>query len=119
MPRQQGDGRGRLGGRVAGVPNKEKPLKTYLREHSLAYFTPNIEHKDDDGKKTGRMVSQFDIDMAHLSGVDRVDAEIKLLNFHTPKMQSTTVDMTVVDANKTLSERLASLAAGEEIQSEE
>ena len=46
----------------------------------------------------------------------RVDAEIKLLKFHTPQMQSTSVDMTIVDDNRTLSERLARLAAGEDIK---
>jgi hypothetical protein len=115
MPRKAGDGRGRLGGRAAGTPNKDKPLKTFLRQHSVEYFTPNIEEKDKQGKKTGRIVSQFDIDIKGLDTVSRVDAEIKLLKFHTPQMQSTSVDMTVTDANKTLSERLVLLAGGKDI----
>ena len=40
-----------------------------------------------------------------------------LLKFHTPQMQSTSVDMTIVDDNRTLSERIARLAAGEDIAS--
>ena len=115
MPRKSGDGRGRLGGRAAGTPNKDKPLKTFLREHSVKYFTPCIEEKDDAGKKTGQLVSQFDIDCKTLDPESRVDAEIKLLKFHTPQMQSTSVDMTIVDANKTLTERIALLAAGKDI----
>lgn len=115
MPRKAGDGRGRLGGRAAGTPNKDKPLKTFLRQHSVAYFTPSIEEKDEKGKKTGRIISQFDKDIACLDPVSRTDAEIKLLKFHTPQMQSTSVDMTIVDENKTLSERIALLAAGKEI----
>jgi len=99
MPRQKGDGRGRLGGRTAGIPNKDKPLKTFLREHSLSYFQPG-----NDG------ISQYELDMAQLDPKDRIDAEIKLLNFHTPKMQSTTVDMAVTDEKQTLSQRLAKLA---------
>ena len=114
MPRKAGDGRGRLGGRAAGTPNKDKPLKTFLREHSVGYFTPNIEEKKN-GKPTGNLVSQFDLDMKVLDPESRVDAEIKLLKFHTPQMQSTSVDMTIVDANKTLTERLALLAAGKDI----
>ena len=51
MPRKQGDGRGRLGGRAAGTPNKDKPLKTFLRQHSVKYFTPCIEEIDEKGKK--------------------------------------------------------------------
>ena len=115
MPRKAGDGRGRLGGRAAGTPNKDKPLKTFLRQHSVAYFTPSIEEVDEKGKKTGRLVSQFDIDVACLDPTSRTDTEIKLLKYHTPQMQSTSVDMTIVDENKTLSERLARLANGEDI----
>jgi hypothetical protein len=117
MPRKAGDGRGRLGGRAAGTPNKDKPLKTFLRQHSVQYFTPSIEEKDDKGNKTGQLVSQFDIDCKTLDPESRVDAEIKLLKFHTPQMQSTSVDMTIVDENRTLSERIARLAAGEDIAS--
>lgn len=116
MPRKAGDGRGRLGGRAAGTPNKDKPLKTFLRQHSVEYFTPSIEEEDKDGKKTGRLISQFDMDCRMLDTESRVDAEIKLLKFHTPQMQSTSVDMTIVDDNRTLSERLARLAAGEDIE---
>lgn len=119
MPRKAGDGRGRLGGRAAGTPNKDKPLKTFLRQHSVTYFTPSIEEEDEKGKKTGRLVSQFDIDVANLDPASRTDTEIKLLKYHTPQMQSTSVDMTIVDENKTLSERLARLASGEEISAPE
>ena len=114
MPRSKGDGRGRLGGRQPGTPNKEKPLKTFLRQHSIDYFTPKIAETED-GKPTGRIVSQYDIDIKSLDPVSRVDAELKLLKFHTPQMQSTSVDMTVADANQTLVERLARLSAGEDI----
>ena len=117
MPRKKGDGRGRLGGRAPGTPNKDKPLKTFLRQHSLEYFTPSVEEKDDNGKKTGRLVSQFDIDCKTLDPESRVDAEIKLLKFHTPQMQATSVDLNIVEDNRTLSERLARLAAGEDIAS--
>lgn len=104
MPRQKNDGRGRLGGRTAGTPNKDKPLKTFLREHSLLYFTPDPE--------TGR--SQYDLDMEALDPRDRVDAELKLLNYTTPKMQATTVDMAITDDKQTLSSRLAQLAEEEQ-----
>ena len=100
MPRQKGDGRGRLGGRAPGTPNKEVPLKTYLRQHSLTYIQPDPE--------TG--LSQLDLDLAAMTPTDRVDAEIKLLNFHTPKMQATTVDMAITDDKQTLAQRLAELA---------
>lgn len=104
MPRQKNDERGRLGGRTAGTPNKDKPLKTFLREHSLLYFTPDPE--------TGR--SQYDLDMEALNPRDRIDAELKLLNYTTPKMQATTVDMAITDDKQTLSSRLAQLAEEEQ-----
>lgn len=119
MPRKKGDGRGRLGGRAPGTPNKDKPLKTFLRQHSLEYFTPDKPELDDDGKPTGQLVSQFDIDMAKLAPVDRAEAEIKLLKFHTPQMQATSVDMTISEDNRTLTERLARLAAGEELPNQQ
>ena len=119
MPRKPGDGRGRLGGRAAGTPNKDKPLKTFLRQHSVDYFTPSIEERNEHGTPTGRIISQFDLDCKALDPESRVDAEIKLLKFHTPQMQSTSVDMTIVDDHKTISERLARLAAGEDIASPE
>lgn len=115
MPRKKGDGRGRLGGRQAGTPNKDKPLKTFLRQHSVEYFTPSISEVGEDGKPTGRTVSRYDIDVAALDPASRVDAELKLLKFHTPQMQSTSVDMTVLDDNRTLADRLARLASGEDI----
>lgn len=116
MPRQKGDGRGRLGGRTAGTPNKkDAPLKTRLREHSVGYFTPSIDEKDEKGKKTGRLISQFDIDCKSLDPASRVHAELLMLKFHTPQMQSTSVDMTIADENQTLTERLARLASGQEI----
>lgn len=104
MPRQKGDGRGRLGGRAAGTPNKEKPLKSFLREHSLAYFIPN--------PTTG--LSEYDADLAQMTPEDRVNAELKLLNYHTAKMQATTVDMAINDEKQSLSQRLAQLAKEEE-----
>ena len=119
MPRKKGDGRERLGGRAPGTPNKDKPLKTFLRQHSIQYFTLDKEERDEDGKPTGRMVSQFDIDIAALDPVDRVDAELKLLKFHTPQMQATSVDLNIVEDNRTLSERLARLASGEDLTNDD
>lgn len=117
MPRRKDDGRGRLGGRQTGTPNKDKPLKTFLRQHSVEYFTPCIEEKNDNGKPTGRFVSQFDMDCSMLDPGSRIDAELKLLKFHTPQMQSASVDMTVASDNQTLVERLARLSMGEDITS--
>ena len=101
-----------------GFNKENKPLKVFLRMHSIAYFTPNIPEKDEKGKETGRFISQYDIDIATMEPSARVDAEIKLLKFHTPQMQSTAVDMSIADDKKTLTERLTRLAAGKDISSE-
>ena len=99
MPRSKGDGRGRLGGRAPGTPNKEKPLKVLLRQHSLKYYTPDPD--------TG--LSEFDEDLSHMMPADRAHVELNLLNYHTPKMQATTVDMNT-DAKQSFSEQLSQIA---------
>lgn len=115
MPRQKNDGKGRLGGRTKGTPNKEKPLKMILRSHSIDYFTQTLDEVDNDGNPTGRVVSQFDLDMARCRPAERVKYEVDILKFHTPQMQATSVDVTASDATQTLSQRLNALANGEEL----
>lgn len=88
----------KTGGRTAGIPNKDKPLKAMLREHSLRYFTPGPDGESD-----------YDRDVAKLAPADRVDAELKLLRYHTAQMQATTVDIATTDAGATIEERLAAL----------
>lgn len=92
----------KTGGRTKGTPNKDKPLKAMLREHSLRYFSPNPDNPDG--------MSDFDRDMLAMPPTDRADAELKLLRFHTPQMQATAVDVSVSDDSATLAERLAALA---------
>ena len=41
MPRKPGDGRGRLGGRAAGTPNKDKPLSSHWARHTGATMLLN------------------------------------------------------------------------------
>lgn len=92
----------KTGGRVKGTPNKDKPLKAMLREHSLKYFSPNPDNPDG--------ISDFDKDMQAMPPTDRADAELKLLRFHTPQMQATAVDVSISDQKQTLAERLSRLA---------
>lgn len=114
MSRQENDNRGRLGGRQKGTPNKDKPLKATLREHSLAYFsTPAVDEYDADGNPTGRRITQFQADQAMLEPAQRVDTELKLLRFHTPQMQSTAIDVAQSQATRSLAEHIKALAAGE------
>lgn len=98
----------KTGGRQKGTPNKDNPLKGYIRAHSLAYFEPR-PRKDEDGKEF--VASDFELDIAALAADDRVAAELRLLKFHMPEMKAIDMDMTVNDAGKTIEDRLAELAA--------
>lgn len=126
--RQKNDGRGRLGGRVAGTPNKDNPLKVLLHEHSTEYFLPSIapdEIKDSFfasteekalfvKKNKDRLFSQYEIDLMCMKAADRAKAELDLLAYHTPKMQAISADMSVKDQNKSFTELLLALAKGED-----
>ncbi len=92
----------KTGGRTKGTPNKDKPLKALLREHSLRYFAPNPDNPDG--------ISDFDRDMKAMPPTDRADAEIKILRFHTPQMQATAVDISLTEEKQTIADRLVRLA---------
>lgn len=119
MPFQQG--RQKTGGRAKGTTNKDSQLKTMLHEHSSYYFEKNIRAEDADlgtewaEKHHDELFSNFELDLMRMKATDRVKAEIELLSFHTPKMQAISADMSVKDADNTITERIKRLAAGEEI----
>lgn len=115
---------------MKGTPNKENPLKGYLRAHSLSYFEPKpqtnedgtprkVEFRDKDGvviytleladaDGNPRVMSDFDVDMMTLEDNERVNAELRLLEFHTPKMKAVEVDMDV-RSTVTIEDRLREL----------
>ena len=125
----------KTGGRKKGTPNKENPLKGYLRAHSLAYFEPKaqvdekgrprvIKYRDKDGAVIEEIhlkdaegkplvISDFDVDQMLLQVNERVNAELRLLEFHTPKMKSVDVDMAVQE-RKTIEDRLLELSKDDE-----
>lgn len=116
----------KTGGRQKGTPNKENPLKGYLRTHSLMYFQPHEQIDDKgqpiilpngepltDGNGKPVVASDFDVDMRLLSPSDRVSAEIKILEYHQPKMKSVDVDMSVKGTVTTIEDQLRELC-GEE-----
>ncbi len=120
----------KTGGRQKGTPNKDNPLKGYLRAHSLSYFEPKpqtgedgnprtIEYRDKEGEVidtinlsnpdgSARIMSDFEVDMLLLEATDRVHAELRLLEFHTPKMKAVDVDITH-KATLTIEDRLREL----------
>lgn len=121
----------KTGGRQKGTPNKENPLKGYLRAHSLAYFEPKpqieadgrprtVEYRDQDGVLLSettlidadgnpRELSDFDVDMMLMDANERVCAELRLLEFHTPKMKAVEVDMDLHGSVITIEDRLRDL----------
>lgn len=136
--RKPNDGRGRLGGRQAGTPNKDNPLKNMLHDHSVDYFTPNIEAKDVELKyfiidpeaenalelaeaarkdfialNKGKIFSRYELDLNAMNPGARAKVEIDLLSFHTPKMQAISADMSVKNDN-TISGILLDIAAGKD-----
>ena len=121
----------KTGGRTKGTPNKENPLKGYLRAHSLSYFEPKpqidpngnprkIDFTDKEGAiletivltnadGTPRVMSDFDVDMLTMQANERVNAELRLLEFHTPKMKAVEVDMEMRASVVTIEDRLREL----------
>ncbi len=107
MGRKPNDGRGRLGGRQPGVPNKKDSfIINALRRHSEEFLTPD--------PKTGQ--SPFDETMAMLAPDDRMNAEIKIMEFHTPRRKAVDVDLDARTTVKTIEDRLRELCGqtGEE-----
>lgn len=99
----------KTGGRKKGTPNKENPLKGFIRAHSLSYFEPKETKYD--GQAT--IMSDFELDMAELTPNDRVNAELRLLEFHTPKMKAVDVDMSARVNVRTIEDKLSVLCAGD------
>ena len=99
----------KTGGRKKGTPNKENPLKGFIRAHSLSYFEPKETKYD--GKKC--MMSEFELDMAELAPDDRVNAELRLLEFHTPKMKAVDVDMSARVNVRTIEDKLSVLCGND------
>lgn len=126
----------KTGGRQKGTPNKDNPLKAILKQHSTQYFTPRPQTDsnghpkklityDADGKEIAVVIladsqgkpmvmSDFEVDMLGLKGVERVNAELRLLEFHTPKMKAVDVDMNVSAGNLSIEARLKELITEEE-----
>ncbi len=132
------------GGRQKGTPNKPNPLRTILSEHSKEYFNPrlqvdnlthlpkNIERVrliqdaegvvskvidkiplvDDKGKPL--FISDFEADLIALSHSERVSAEIKFLEFHTPRLKHQDIDVEVKTRLETIEDILKRLSQSEQ-----
>lgn len=133
----------KTGGRKKGTPNKNNPLKGILINHSTEYFTKRIQTdvsgspreiqrarlvQEEDGsvRKVIDMIpltdsegfplnmSDFEADMLALDLADRVAAELKILEFHTPRMKSEDINMEVNLGPRTIEDTLAALCGEDE-----
>lgn len=133
----------KTGGRQKGTPNKNNPLKGILINHSTEYFTKRIQTdisgspreiqrarlvQEEDGsvRKVIDMIpltdsngfplnlSDFEADMLALDPADRVAAELKILEFHTPRMKSEDINMEVNLGPRTIEDTLAALCGEDE-----
>jgi hypothetical protein len=128
MPKGKPKGSPKTGGRQKGTPNKDTSLKSYLRKHSEAYFAPSMTYADIQDENLQKVAydaygtdefSKFDLDLLCCKADDKIQAELTLLKYHTPQMAAVAADMTVKEANTTISMRLERLANGEEIAPDE
>lgn len=139
----------KTGGRKKGTPNKSNPIKDILINHSVEYFSKRIQidrvtgearqieksrlAQDEDGniyKVIDKIpltdsdgfplnISDFEADMLALNSADRVAAELKIIEFHTPKMKSQDINMEVNMGPRTIEDTLRTLCQGEEDDDEE
>ena len=127
----------KTGGRQKGTPNKNNPTKGALLNHTTDYLTPRpqvdeegkpkviqrikwknsedgpvrtvveIPAVDSDGNPL--IMSDFEFDMKFLSPADRVAAELKIMEFHTPRMKSQDINMEINMGPRTIEDTLKAL----------
>lgn len=95
----------KTGGRVLGVPNKEKPEREILKPHTKRYFLPNPNNENGE--------SDFERDMKALTPAQRIDAEIRLLKFTVPELKSIDLEATIA-TGFTIEDRLRQLSDEED-----
>ncbi len=139
----------KTGGRKKGTPNKSNPIKNILIGHSLEYFEKRIQTDRVTGNpreierarlaqdKEGNIykvidkipltnsdgfplnMSDFEADMLALNASERVAAELKILEFHTPKLKSQDINMEVNVGPRTIEDTLKALCREEETDEED
>ncbi len=134
----------KTGGRQKGTPNKSNPIKGILINHSAEYFSKRLQTDAISGGareiQRARLVqetdgtirkvidtvpltdsngfplnlSDFEADMLALDPAERMSAELKILEFHTPRMKSQDINMEVNMGPRTIEDTLASLCGEDE-----
>ncbi len=131
----------KTGGRQKGTPNKNNPIKGILAAHSGEYFTRRLQTdaitgstrliqrarltQDENGNVykvidevplatpdgVPLYISDFEADMLALDSAERLSAELKILEFHTPRLKSQDINMEVNVGPRTIEDTLAALCA--------
>lgn len=65
------------------------------------------------------MMSDFEYDMSQLAPDDRVNAELRLLEFHTPKMKAIDMDVNANVNVLTIEDKLRALCGEDEEEDED
>lgn len=134
----------KTGGRQKGTPNKSNPIKGILINHSAEYFSKRLQTDAISGGareiQRARLVqetdgtirkvidtvpltdsngfplnlSDFEADMLALDPAERMSAELKILEFHTPRMKSQDINMEVNMGPRTIEDTLTSLCGEDE-----
>lgn len=94
----------KTGGRVKGTPNKDNPLKGFIRAHSEKYFTEPVVNG----------LTQFELDQMSLTADDRVSAELRLLEFHQAKLKAVDANINTHNVSLTIEDKLRELCEEEE-----
>lgn len=130
----------KTGGRKKGTPNADNPTKPLMRAHTVAYLTarpqrdlwgnprklPQIRQTID--PETGRILkevyeielvdregeplimSDLDFDLLAMSPADRASTQLRLAEFHTPRMKAEDLSMEIqTEAPASLIEALTAL----------
>lgn len=77
-----------------------------MNNHSEEYFDVKKEYFD--GGVEIEM-TEFEHDLKNLSPKDRIEVELKIMEFHTPKMAAVDVDMTLNAGPRTIEDMLKEL----------
>lgn len=139
----------KTGGRQKGTPNKSNPIKGILINHSAEYFSKRLQTDAISGGareiQRARLVqetdgtirkvidtvpltdsngfplnlSDFEADMLALDPAERMSAELKILEFHTPRMKSQDINMEVNMGPRTIEDTLKALCGGGEEDEDE
>lgn len=96
MARPKNDGKGRIGGRVKGTPNKKT-------KEVRAFISDLLQEKMDDIK------TAFD----QLEAKDKVAAFTQLVKYVIPSLQSVDIDAVVEKKGDSIEDKLRELSEGE------